>query len=187
MEIVMSMIDRAMDSNIYTGAGIIFLSRVLDVSIGTFRVQMIVRRKKLIAGVLGFFEVLIFILIVSKVIQDIGNWLNVIAYCGGFAIGNIVGIYISEKISKEIISVGIISRTKWQEIEEKLREEGFGVTRNVGYGKDGEVQILKVICERNYFPKVKDVALERDRKVFITSYLLTGKNGGRMYGVKSKI
>ncbi len=187
MEIVMNILDRVMDSNIYIGAGIIFLSKVLDVSMGTFRVQMIVRRKKLIAGVLGFFEVLIFILIVSKVIQDIGNWLNVIAYCGGFATGNMVGIYISEKISKEIISVGIISKIKWQEIEEKLREEGFGVTRNVGYGKDGEVQILKVICERNYFPKVRDIALENDRKVFITSYLLTGKNGGRIYGVKSKI
>jgi len=187
MEIIMDMINNAMSSNIYLGAGIIFLSRVLDVSIGTFRVQMIVRRKKLIAGVLGFFEVLIFILIVSKVIQDIGNWLNVIAYCAGFAIGNIVGIFISEKISKEIISVGIISKDKWQGIEEKLREEGFGVTRSVGYGKDGEVQILKVICERNYFPKVRDIALGHDRKVFITSYLLTGKNGGRMYGVKSKI
>ncbi len=187
MEIIMDMINKAMSSNIYLGAGIIFLSRVLDVSIGTFRVQMIVRRKKLIAGVLGFFEVLIFILIVSKVIQDIGNWLNVIAYCAGFAIGNIVGIFISEKISKEIISVGIISKDKWQGIEEKLREEGFGVTRSVGYGKDGEVQILKVICERNYFPKVRDIALGHDRKVFITSYLLTGKNGGRMYGVKSKI
>ena len=66
MEIVMNILDRVMDSNIYIGAGIIFLSRVLDVSMGTFRVQMIVRRKKLIAGVLGFFEVLIFILIVSK-------------------------------------------------------------------------------------------------------------------------
>ncbi|MBU4348920.1 hypothetical protein KJ599_01200 [bacterium] len=187
MEIVMSMIDRVMDSNIYMGAGIIFLSRVLDVPMGTFRVQMIVRRKKLIAGVLGFFEVLIFILIVSKVIQDIGNLLNVIAYCGGFATGNIVGIFISEKISKEIISVGIISRNKWQGIEEKIREEGFGVTRSIGYGKDGEVQILKVICERNYFPKVRDIALEHDRKVFITSYLIAGKSGGRMYGVKSKL
>jgi len=187
MDIIMDMIDKVMSTNIYLGAGIIFLSRVLDVAMGTFRVQMIVRRKKLIAGVLGFFEVLIFILIVSKVIQDIGNWLNVIAYCAGFTIGNIVGIYISEKISKEIISVGIISKDKWQGIEEKLRDEGFGVTRNVGYGKDGEVQILKVICKRNYFPKVRDIALEDDRKVFITSYLLTGKNGGRMYGVKSKI
>ena len=181
---ILETITQIMDSNIYLGAFIIFLCRVVDVTMGTYRVQMIVKRKKLTAGVIGFFEVLIFILIVSKVIQDIGNWFNIIAYCGGFAIGNVIGIYISEKISKEIISIGVISLTKWQEIEEKLREEGFGVTRNVGYGKDGEVQILKVICERNYFPKVKDIALERDRKVFITSYLLTGKNGGCMYGVK---
>jgi len=187
MEIIMDMIDKAMSTNIYLWAGIIFLSRVLDVSIGTFRVQMIVRRKKLIAGILGFFEVLIFILIVSKVIQDIGNWLNVIAYCGGFAIGNIVGIYISEKISKEIISVGIISKSKWQEIENRLRDEGFGVTRNIGYGKDGEVQMLRVICERNYFPKVRDISLEYDRKAFITSYLIAGKYGGRMNGIKSKL
>jgi len=184
---ILETITQIMDSNIYLGAFIIFLCRVVDMTMGTYRVQMIVKRKKLTAGVIGFFEVLIFILIVSKVIQDIGNWFNIIAYCGGFAIGNVIGIYISEKISKEIISIGVISMTKWQEIEETLREEGFGVTRNVGYGKDGEVQILKVICERNYFPKVRDIALERDRKVFITSYLLTGKNGGCMYGVKSKI
>ena len=69
----MDMLDRIMDSNIYIGAGIVFLSRVLDVTMGTFRVQMIIRRKKFIAGVLGFLEVLIFILIVSKIIQDIGN------------------------------------------------------------------------------------------------------------------
>ena len=99
---IMDVLNRVMDSNIYIGAAIIFLSRVIDVGMGTFRVQMIVRRKKLIAGVLGFFEGLIFILIVSKVIQNIGNLFNVIAYCGGFAIGNVVGIYISEKISKEI-------------------------------------------------------------------------------------
>ena len=184
---ILETITQIMDSNIYLGAFIIFLCRVVDMTMGTYRVQMIVKRKKLTAGVIGFFEVLIFILIVSKVIQDIGNWFNIIAYCGGFAIGNVIGIYISEKISKEIISIGVISITKWQEIEEKLREEGFGVTRNVGYGKDGGVQVLKVICERNYFPKVRDIALERDRKVFITSYLLTGKNGGRMYGVKNKI
>ncbi|OFW48223.1 MAG: hypothetical protein A2163_08430 [Actinobacteria bacterium RBG_13_35_12] len=184
---IMDVLNRVMDSNIYIGAGIIFLSRILDVSMGTFRVQMIVRRKKLIAGVLGFFEVLIFILIVSKVIQNIGNWLNVIAYCGGFAVGNVVGIYISEKISKEIISVSIISQNKWKEIENRLRDEGFGVTRNVGYGKDGEVQVLRAICERTYFPKVREISLEYDRKAFITSYLITGKYGGRMNGIKSKL
>lgn len=188
MGMIIDMIYRAMDTNIYLGAGIIFFFRVIDVTMGTFRVQMIVRRQKLVAGILGFFEIMIFVLIVSKVLQDISNWMNVVAYCGGFAIGNIGGIYISEKISKEILSVGIISKNKWQEIEQKLWDEGFGITRNVGYGKDGEVQVLRVICDRSYFPKVKEITMEYDSKAFITSYLLSGKQGGyMMYGIKSKI
>jgi len=186
MDIINSVLG-IMDSNVYLGALIIFFSRVIDVTIGTFRVQMIVRRKKIIAAILGFIEVLIFILIVSKVLKDIGNWFNVLAYCGGFAVGNIGGIFISEKISKEIISIGIISKSKWQEIENRLRDEGFGVTRSVGYGKDGELDILRIICERDYFPKVRDIALEFDKKAFITSYLLAEKHGGVFYGLKSKL
>jgi len=165
----------------------IFFARIVDVSLGTFRVQMIVNRKKIAAGVIGFVEVFLFILIVSKVIQDIGNWMNVVAYCGGFAAGNIVGISITEKISHDIISVGIISKDHWPEIEQRLREEGFGVTRNLGYGLQGEIQVLRIITSRNLFPKIKDIALEYDRKAFITSYLIVGRSGGYMYNVKSKI
>lgn len=171
----------------YMWALFIFLSRIIDVSMGTFRVQMIVNRRKLAAGIIGFFEILIFILIVSKVIQDIGNWMNVFAYCGGFAAGNVVGIVITEKFSHDIASVGVISKDHWPEIEQRLREEGFGVTRNLGYGLNGELQVLRIITARNQFPKIRDIALEYDRKAFVTSYLIVGKSGGYMYNVKSKI
>lgn len=173
--------------NPYLWALFIFVSRIVDVSLGTFRVQMIVNRKKIAAGLIGFVEILIFILIVSKVIQDIGNWMNVLAYCGGFATGNIVGITITEKFSHDIISVGVISKNHWPEIEQRLREEGFGVTRNLGYGLQGELQVLRIITSRNLFPKIRDISLEYDRKAFITSYLIVGKSGGYMYNVKSKI
>lgn len=164
----------------------IFFSRVIDVSLGTFRVQMIVSRKKILAGIIGFVEVFIFILIVSKVIQDIGNWMNVLAYCGGFGAGNIVGIAITEKTSQEMISIGVISKNHWPEIEQRLREEGFGITRSIGYGLQGELQVLRIITSRSLFPKVRDIALQYDHKAFITSYLIMGKSGGYMYDVKSK-
>ncbi len=173
--------------NPYLWALFIFLSRIIDVSMGTYRVQMIINRRKIAAGIIGFIEILIFILIVSKVIQDIGNWMNVLAYCGGFAAGTIVGITITEKISHDIVSVGVISKNHWPEIEQRLREEGFGVTRNLGYGLYGELQVLRIIIPRNLFPKIRDIALEYDRKAFITSYLIVGKSGGYMYNVKSKI
>ena len=168
-------------------AAIIFFSRIIDVSLGTFRVQMIVNRKKILSGIIGFIEVLIFILIVSKVLQDIGNWTNIIAYCGGFGAGNIIGIMITEKISNEHISVGVISKNKWPDIEQRLREAGFGVTRSIGYGLKGELQVLQVVTSRKFFPKIRDIALEYDRKAFITSYLIVGKSGGYLYNIKSKI
>lgn len=171
----------------YFWALFIFFSRIIDVSLGTFRVQMIVNRRKFAAGIIGFIEILIFILIVSKVIQDIGNWMNVLAYCGGFAAGNVIGISITEKFSHDIVSIGVISKNHWPEIEQRLREEGFGVTRNLGYGLEGELQVLRIICSRNLFPKIRDIALEYDRKAFVTSYLIVGKSGGYMYNVKSKM
>jgi len=184
---MMDILNELQDLHPYMWALFIFFSRIVDVSMGTFRVQMIVNRRKIAAGMIGFFEILIFILIVSKVIQDIGNWMNVLAYCGGFAAGNVVGIIITEMFSHDIVSVGVISKDHWPEIEQRLREEGFGVTRNLGYGLNGELQVLRIITARNQFPKIRDIALEYDRKAFITSYLIVGKSGGYMYNVKSKI
>jgi len=171
----------------YLWALFIFVARVIDIALATYRVQMIVSRKKVLAGIIGFIEVFIFIIIVSKVIQDIGNWMNVLAYCAGFAVGNILGITITEKTSHDMISVGIISKGHWPEIEQRLREEGFGVTRNLSYGLQGELQVLRIITSRSLFPKIRDITLEYDRKAFITSYIIMGKSGGYMYNVKSKI
>lgn len=55
--------------NPYIGALVIFFFRIIDVSLGTYRIQMIVSRKKLLAGIIGFIEVFIFILIISQVVQ----------------------------------------------------------------------------------------------------------------------
>ena len=79
---------------------VIFFARVADVGLGTIRVQFIVRRKKLPAAMIGFVEVLIFILIVSRVIRDIQHWPYVLAYAGGFAAGTLLGMYLSEKFAQ---------------------------------------------------------------------------------------
>lgn len=182
----MNILDGLQDLNPYIWALLIFCFRIIDVSLGTYRVQLIVSRKKLLAGFVGFCEVFIFILVISKVIQDVGNFINVLAYSSGFGAGNIVGITISEKLSRDMISIVVISRTHWLEIEQKLREEGFGVTRNIGYGLQGELQILQIMTRRNVYSKIREIALKYDPKAFITSYLIVGSSGGYIYNVKSK-
>ena len=71
---------------------LIFFSRILDVSMGTVRIIFVNRGMKTVAASLGFFEVLIWITIVAQIISNMTDWTNYLAYAGGFAAGNYLGI-----------------------------------------------------------------------------------------------
>lgn len=165
----------------------IFFGRITDVTLGTIRINFIVRRKKFIAAAIGFFEVTIFVAVIARVIQDLStNIYGIFAYGAGFAVGTLVGITISDKLSKDLISVNIISKFKANEIEESLRREGFGATWYKGFGKDGDVKIINVVCRKNNFVKLNKIVFNIDSESFITSHTLENQRGGFMYGLKKK-
>ena len=78
---------------------LIFIARVCDVSIGTMRIIFISRGAKILAPLLGFFEILIWLVAIGKVMQNLDNIACYVAYAGGFATGNFVGIRIEEKLA----------------------------------------------------------------------------------------
>jgi len=168
-------------------AVVIFFSRVVDVGLGTIRVQLIVRRRKLLASLIGFVEILIYVLVVSQVIKDIKNWLNVLAYAGGFAIGTLVGMLLSERMSRGVIEVTVITQGSWQEIEQAVREAGFALTRQSGMGREGRVEVLNVVCAARELSRLVDLVTGVDREAFVYTRELAGLRGGYVYGVKSKL
>ena len=157
---------------------LIFFGRVTDVALGTIRINFIVKRKKLFAAIIGFFEATIFITIIARVIQNIDNNLwGILAYGLGFATGTFIGVILSEKLSRDLMSTHIISQLKADEIESRLRSEGFGATCYNGVGKNGNIKIINVVCENNNIQKLSDIALSIDPNAFITSYMLGGLRG----------
>ena len=68
----------------------IFFARVIDVSMFTVRTLLLVRGKKYIAAILGFFEVTIYIVALGRVMSTLDNWVNILAYSLGFAVGNVM-------------------------------------------------------------------------------------------------
>ena len=165
----------------------VFFGRIADVSLGTIRINFIVRHKKIFAALVGFVEVTIFIFVISRVITNLnGNIYGVLAYGAGFAIGTIIGMFISEKLNKDIISVNIISKDKSNEIEEMLRQEGFGATCYDGIGRDGPVKVINVICNHHHIPKLSKMVLDRDPNSFLNTYMLGSQKGGYFYGMKKK-
>jgi uncharacterized protein YebE (UPF0316 family) len=165
----------------------VFFGRIADVSLGTIRINFIVRHKKIFAALVGFVEVTIFIFVISRVIKNLdGNIYGVLAYGAGFAIGTIIGMFISEKLTKDMVSVNIISKDKSKEIEVKLREDGFGATCYDGIGRSGPVKVINVICNKSILPKLSRIVLDEDPNAFLNTHVLGSHKGGFLYGMKKK-
>ncbi len=168
-------------------AFLIFAARVVDVGLGTIRVQLIVRRRKYLAALVGFLEIVIYILVVSKVIQDIGNWFNVLAYAGGFAVGTLLGMALSDRMGRRVVEATVIVHEPVERVEAAIREAGFALTRYTGEGLDGPVDVLTVICGTRQLPRLIQVATQVDPRAFIYTQELTGLRGGYIYGLKGKL
>jgi len=150
------------------GALVIFCLRLIDVSMGTVRILMAVRGRRLLAGVIGFFEVTIFLVAISQVVTNIGNWWNVLGYAAGFAVGTMVGMTIEHKLAIGLAEVDIVSMGKGPEVAEALRVEGFGATEFTGAGQTEMVSMVRTVVRRREVPSVMATASATDDKAFIT-------------------
>ncbi len=87
---------------------LIFLSRVVDVSLGTIRIIFVSKGFKFLSLVIGFFEVLIWLVAINQIWGNFTNIWLYLAYAAGFATGNYVGIWLDEKISLGNVMIRII-------------------------------------------------------------------------------
>ena len=127
---------------------LIFFARVLDVSIGTMRIVFLSRGMRLMAPVFGFFEVLIWLIAISRIMGNLTSWVNYVAYASGFAAGNYVGMYLENRLAMGLLSVMIITPDDASALVRMFKECRFGVTQVAGQGAQGEVRVIYVIIKR---------------------------------------
>lgn len=145
---------------------LIFFARICDVTIGTFRIVMVSKGQKVIAPILGFFEVLIWIIVIGRIMQNIDNWVNIIAYACGFATGNYIGLRIEEKIAMGLVRINVITAKAADELIKKLKEAGYGITHHEANGATGKVSILYSIINRTDLPFVVEMISNYNPKAF---------------------
>lgn len=126
----------------------IFTARVIDVSLATVRVLFVFRGRKIEASLIGFFEVLIFVTVLGRVVTSLDNPLNALAYAGGFATGSLLGGFVEEKLAFGHVATQIISKEREAQIRDAVREAGYGLTVIHGEGRNGPRNVLMVISRR---------------------------------------
>ena len=133
---------------------LIFFFRICDVSLGTIRVIFIAKGLKYIAPIIGFFEVIIWLLAIGQVMNNVSNVACYIAYGGGFAAGTLLGMTVEERLSIGTVVVRVISNEDISGLLLFLRAHSFGVTIADGEGSKGKVKIILSVIKRQDLEEV---------------------------------
>lgn len=168
----------------------IFLARVVDVSLGTIRIIFISKGFKLLSFVIGFFEVLIWLVAINQIWANLSNFWLYIAYAGGFATGNYVGIWLDEKISLGHAMVRIIIRKNSKKLINELKRNNYQITILNGQSgnEEKDVKVIFSVIKRKELKNLFKIIKEINPKAFYTiedirstrknEYLVIGQKNG---------
>jgi len=145
---------------------LIFMARVADVSVGTLRIAFIARGRRIIAPVLGFLEVLIWLLAIKQVLDNMTHIVTYLAYAGGFATGNFVGMWLEDRLAIGHQVLRIITSKDAGNLIAHLKEKGFGVTSLNAEGMIGPVKIIFIILKRKDIPDIEQAIKNFNPKAF---------------------
>ncbi|MDD2469544.1 MAG: DUF5698 domain-containing protein [Bacilli bacterium] len=140
---------------------LIFVVRIIDVSMGTLRTVLVVRGKRMVGAFIGFIEVGIWFLVVRQALtgEDTSLWVA-IAYAGGFSTGTFVGSWLEEKLAIGSSSVTVVTRGLRHDVVKTLRDKGFGVSSVISQGIDEENLMLIIEVDRKRINEVCSIIKE---------------------------
>jgi len=138
---------------------LIFFAKIIEVALMTVRTVLLTKGHKFFASVIGFVEVVIWILAVSTILDSIlDDPLKIVVYAGGFSVGCYFGSWIEEKLALGLVTIQIIVElSEARRLAEILRNREIGVTVVEGEGKLKKRGILMVHAQRKFQSKMLEI------------------------------
>lgn len=147
---------------------LIFVARILDVSIGTVRMIMVIAGHRIVSAALGFIEVLIWALAAGGVVKHLDNPLALLAFAGGFATGTLIGMAVEQRLAIGYRVVRVINPKPGIDLAGAIRSKGFVATRIDGRGRDGPVEIVFLTVRRRVVRELLDAVGEITPEAFVS-------------------
>lgn len=148
---------------------IVFFARICDVTLGTIRIIFISRGLRKYAPFLGFFEVLIWIVVIGQLVQHLTSVTAYIGYAAGFATGNFVGMWLEDRLALGTYLLRVMISGESQSLVSAVHDAGFGVTQMDATGSQGPVKMIYIIVKRKDVDKVMTIIHQQAPHAFITA------------------
>ncbi len=157
---------------------IIFFGRIIDVTLGTLRIIFVSKGEKYKAPLIGFFEVFVWIVIISQILARANDMLSYFSYAAGYASGNYVGILIEKRIAYGIVLCRIYTQKNGMKLVQILNKLNFGATLMHGEGSTNEVDIIEAVIDRKEMKTMERTLNVFDSNIFyVVEDVRTRQNG----------
>jgi uncharacterized protein YebE (UPF0316 family) len=155
-------------TEIVLGTVLVFFLRIVDVSIGTFRIVVLMRGHVGLAAGLGFLESLTWVAAASVVFANLGDPVRAIAFAAGFGTGVLVGGLVERRVAMGTAFVRVVAPTTAPQATHALRTAGFPVTVLNAEGRDGDVRVSFLVLPRRKVKHVLALVHEVNPDAFVT-------------------
>lgn len=157
---------------------LIFFGRICDVTLGTLRIIFVSKGEKYKAPIIGFFEVFIWIVIISQILSRANDMVAYLSYAAGYASGNYVGILIEKRIAYGIVLCRIYTQKNGVDLVQALNKMNFGATMTRGEGSTTEVDIIETVIDRKQMKTLERTLTIFDPNIFyVVEDVRTRQNG----------
>jgi uncharacterized protein YebE (UPF0316 family) len=154
-----------MNLTIFITFWLIVLARITDVTLDTIRTVAIVQGRRTFAATLGFFEAIVYICAVAKVLLNMDHPVYALAYGLGYASGTFLGITIEQRLAFGQQVASLFTR-KGVDLAKALRAAGYRLVEVKGHTRDGDLTILYVEIARRLAQKLVRDATTVDESCF---------------------
>ncbi|WP_409252684.1 DUF2179 domain-containing protein [Bacillus sp. SCS-153A] len=164
--------------NSFIMVAIILTINIVYVSFFTIRMILTLKGYRYIAAFVSTFEVVIYVVGLGLVLDNLNEIQNLVAYAVGYGLGVIAGMKIEEKLALGYITVNVITADYDNELPERLRSKGYGVTNWAAHGLEGDRMAMQILTPRKNEVKLYQTIKELDPKAFIIAYEPKTIHGG---------
>lgn len=147
---------------------LIFLARTTDVTLGTVRIILVARGHRKVAPLVGFFEILVWLVALAQVMQHLDRPVNYLAFGAGFAAGTYLGMWLESKLALGLVAVRVIATADASDLIDGLKKAEMGVTSLAAQGVQGRVRLLFTVIRRKDLPRAMELIRTIQPQAFVS-------------------
>jgi uncharacterized protein YebE (UPF0316 family) len=145
---------------------LVFFAELGVVTLSTLRIIFITRGKKILAPIVGFFEITIWLFAIGQVMQNLSDLGCFLGFAGGFTLGNYLGMLTEKWLALGTVVVRTITRKDATGLIQGLQAAQFGVTTMDAEGATGPVKVIFTVVRRKQLPDVLGIVRGFDPAAF---------------------